>query len=60
MVEYAIAFWAAVLGNLIVITFGTLHYRIDTSTDKFYSCLLIIGLIVMIGSGIGWIVTRGG
>lgn len=60
MVEYAIAFWVALAGNLLILAFGTLHYRIDTSTDKFYSFLLVIGLVVMVGSGVGWIVSRGG
>lgn len=60
MIELALTFWIAIVANLIIIAFGSLHYRINQDTDIFYSALLVIGVLVTVGSGVGWIITRGG
>lgn len=53
-------FWAAVVCILFILASGTIHYRINKSTDIFYSVLLLIGVLVMVVSGVVWVVTNGG
>lgn len=60
MISAAIVFWVAVILILFIVAFGTIHYRIDKSTDVFYSVLLLIGVLVMVVSGVVWVITNGG
>lgn len=60
MSELALCFWGTLVFNLIVIAFGSLHYRIDPKSDVFYTAVLLVGVGIMVGSGVGWVVTRGG
>lgn len=60
MISAAIVFWAAVILIFFIIVFGTIHYRIDKSTDVVYSVLLLIGVLVMVVSGVVWVITNGG
>lgn len=60
MLELALSFWCAVVFNLLVLVFGTLHHRIDLNTNRFYNGLLLLGTIVMVCSGVGWVFTGGG
>lgn len=53
----ALVFLIAVVFIMLVIVFGTLHYRIDKGTEVFYNVLLLILVLVAVGSGVTWIIS---
>jgi len=57
--EFTLVFWISILYDLVVLVFGSIHYRIDRDTDRVYSVLLLIGIVTTVVSGVGWILTRG-
>ncbi len=59
MIELAFIFWGAMLINLLIIVFGSLHYRIDPRTDVVYTSMLFTGVLVMVVSGVVWVITQG-
>lgn len=54
----ASVFFAMLLINLVILTFGHIHCRIDSKMDVFYSVLLGIGATIMVGSGVTWIISH--